>query len=436
MIAAHSNFGHQGRNKMVELLRPYFYWPNLSRLCRDFVQKCNRCQTADKTTPRPHRMIARPVVTQPFTDVAIDLVGPFPTATGGFKHMLTCVDTATRWPEAIPVKSTTNKIVIRCLTEVFSRTGFPEKITTDNGSQFVSKEFIRWLKHRGIAHSRATPYHPQGNGVVERLHRTLNAVVLKTIEAKGNWARVLPMALYFLRCSPLASTGVSPFLLTHRWEPRTPLQVLYQSWVRQELGGVELTDWIIENQVRVETLRDLAASNLLQASAKRTETWDRRAVDRSFIVGDQVWMRRPGLDQKLQERWIGPCTIKKKNSPVSYCVQTEHRLIPTVHIQQLKAAHNPVPVKKITAVVEDTAQDELSHSFAKANVQAQELTLQQQTQLQDVLLRHEVVLTKDPGLTTLTKFDIDTGDAEPIHQRPYSTPVALKASVDKEISWL
>ena len=201
LTAAHCNFGHQGRNKMVQLLRPYFYWPNQSRTCRDYGKQCSRCQAADKTSPKPQSMTARPVVTQPFKDVAIDLVGPFPTARGGFQHMLTCVDMATRLPEAIPVRSTTSRTIIRCLTETFSRTGFPEKLTTDNGPQFMSKEFTRRLKRNGITHSKSTPYHPQGNGVVERLHRTLNAIVLKTIEARGNWARVLPLAFYFIRCT-------------------------------------------------------------------------------------------------------------------------------------------------------------------------------------------------------------------------------------------
>ena len=116
------------------------------------------------------------------------------------------------------------RVVISCLRDIFTRCGFPERLTSDNGSLFVSKKFRKWLRDKGIAHSRATPYHPEGNGVVERLHRTLNAVITKTIESKGNWAKVLPMALYFVRCTPSASTGVSLFLLTHGWEPRTPLQ--------------------------------------------------------------------------------------------------------------------------------------------------------------------------------------------------------------------
>ena len=435
LTAAHCNFGHQGRNKMVQLLRPYFYWPNQSRSCRDYVKKCSRCQAADKTSPKPQSMTARPVVTQPFKDVAIDLVGPFPTATGGFQHMLTCVDTATRWPEAIPVRSTTSRTIIRCLTETFSRTGFPEKLTTDNGPQFVSKEFTKWLKRHGITHSKSTPYHPQGNGVVERLHRTLNAIVLKTVEARGNWARVLPLALYFIRCTPSSSTGVSPFMLTHGWEPRTPLQVLYQSWVKTDLEKVELDDWIIENQERLESIRDRATSNQIETITKRQNTWNEKAQDRQFQVGDKVWVRRPGLDHKLRESWVGPGMVVKVNSPVSFRIQTPDRLIPTVHIQQLKIAATD-SVKKITAVVQDTAQEELTTSFAAANIQSQELSKEQQTELEEELSRYADVLTKDPGLTPITTFDIDTGEAEPVQQRPYSTPAALKDSVNKELSWL
>ena len=76
----HTGFGHQGRNRMVALLRPHFYWPCIARDCVDYVKECVRCQEMDKTNPRPPRMTERPIVTRPFSDVAIDIVGPFLTA--------------------------------------------------------------------------------------------------------------------------------------------------------------------------------------------------------------------------------------------------------------------------------------------------------------------------------------------------------------------
>ena len=45
-------------------------------------------------------------------------------------------------------------------------------------------------------------------------------------------------------------------------------------------------------------------------------------------------------------------------------------------------------------------------------------------------------MTKEPGLTPLAEFVIDTGQSNPIAQHPYNTPLALRESVDKEIDWL
>ena len=186
--AARTSFGHQGWNKMALLLRPYFYWPSLNNDCQNYIRQCDRCQRTDKTVPRPNQMIERQVVTQPCQDLAIDIVGPFPVAVGGFKYLLTCIDNATRWPEAVPIRTTTARAVISVLTDIFARTGFPVKITTDNGSQFIGKTFTKWLRDKGIQHAKSTPYHPQRNGVIERFHRTLNAIVSKTAVCKGNWA--------------------------------------------------------------------------------------------------------------------------------------------------------------------------------------------------------------------------------------------------------
>ena len=434
--AAHSSFGHQGRNRMVALLRPHFYWPCMGKDCIAYIRQCSRCQQMDKTVPKPPTMTERAVVTRPFSDVAIDVVGPFPTARGGHKFMITCIDSASRWPEAFPVRKVTARTVIGCLTSVFTWWGFPEKLTSDNGSQFTSKVFSKWLRDKGIAHARSTPYHPQGNGVVERLHRTLNGVISKTISCKGDWAAVLPMALFFLRVTPSSSTGISPFLLTHGWEPANPIQLLYQAWVDRDIGGVDLSEWVLENADRVEMARDKATVTPIENSRARAQAYNKKAKDRQFTVGDSVWVRRPGLDHKLRESWVGPGTILKQNSPVSFRVQTPERTLATVNVQQLKLAQNTDSVKKITTVVEDTATDHITDSFASTTVESQEMTAQQQQQLQQVLRTHEHILTKEPGLTSLVKFDIYTGDADPIHQRPYSTPIALKASVDEEITWL
>jgi len=72
------------------------------------------------------------------------------------------------------------------LTNIFSKCGFPAAIISDNGPQFIGKTFAKWLREKGIEHVTSSAYHPQGNGVVERLHRTLNSMISKICDKKGN----------------------------------------------------------------------------------------------------------------------------------------------------------------------------------------------------------------------------------------------------------
>jgi len=46
------------------------------------------------------------------------------------------------------------------------------RIITDNGSQFVSRDFKRFLKEMQLKHVRTSPYHPQSNGKIEAFNKT------------------------------------------------------------------------------------------------------------------------------------------------------------------------------------------------------------------------------------------------------------------------
>jgi transposase InsO family protein len=59
--------------------------------------------------------------------------------------------------------------------------GYKPRIISDNGSQFISKDFAAYLKFAGLQHIRTSIAYPQSNGKIERYHRTVNQECLRKI---------------------------------------------------------------------------------------------------------------------------------------------------------------------------------------------------------------------------------------------------------------
>jgi len=226
LMVAHDKFGHSGKNKVGRDVARALYWPSLWKDVGIHCRACTTCQRFSKAKPRHNPMVEREIVSIPSEKVAIDVVGPLPKVKGGCEYILTCIDMATRWPEAVALKKATAAIIVRNLVQFFSRNGFPGGIISDNWPQFFSQTFDTFCRKNGINHIRTSVYCPESNGIVERFHGTLKRMVAKCVEAKGSWPDILPMCLFFIRLTPNAASGFSPFFLAHGWEPNTPSQVL------------------------------------------------------------------------------------------------------------------------------------------------------------------------------------------------------------------
>lgn len=216
-----SHEGHQGIVKSKQRLRTKVWWPKMDQQIEAVVKSCVPCQTTGTGLPA-EEIHTTPLPSGPWKEVAIDIAGDFPTG----EYIIVLIDYYSRWPEVLITKTITSKTIIKWLKCVFATHGLPDKITTDNGPQFVSAEFEEYLSSLNIHHHRVTPYWPQANGLVERMNRTL----LKTArcaEADGkDWRDALMDILIAYRTTPQSTTGVTPSKAMFGREIKTKLPQL------------------------------------------------------------------------------------------------------------------------------------------------------------------------------------------------------------------
>ena len=92
-------------------------------------------------------MVEREVLSEPFEALAFDIVGPMPKGKVGY---LTAICMASKWPEALPLRTITAKAVTQGMIEIFARTGIPLQLVTDQGAQFVGSLVSKLCKDLNI----------------------------------------------------------------------------------------------------------------------------------------------------------------------------------------------------------------------------------------------------------------------------------------------
>ena len=112
----------------------------------------------------------------PMKRISIDFKGPLPSSTHN-KYFLTMINEYFRIPFVIPCPNITTSTVTKGLESILSLCGMSGFVHTDRRSSFMSAELKSYFANRGIATIHSTPYHPIGNGQVERY----NGIVWKRV---------------------------------------------------------------------------------------------------------------------------------------------------------------------------------------------------------------------------------------------------------------
>jgi len=453
---------HLGMAKTKQRLDRHFYWPSLSQDIKRYVRSCDVCQRLGKGgKPPPASLHNLPVMSEPFSRIAIDIVGPLPKCRDtGNRFILTIIDHCTHFPEAVPLVTHEAADVAKALITVFSRYGFVDEILSDCGSEFMSKLMAIFLKEFGISRIRTSPYHPATNGSCERFNGTLKAMIRAVCDDyPDTWDQTLPWVLFAYREVPVETLGFSPFELLYARTVTGPLALVKKAWLKPSSHVnspvKSVIQFVLDMRERLRTAIQQANEHATQQKSKSKKWFDRKARDRSFEVNQEILALLPLPGNPLQAKYCGPYRVLEKLGPVDYLIDTPNRRKTkrVCHVNLLKPYRRrdeklfpKIPETSMsvyaTGDVEVETQDFGNsipslgdiHQSTKCDPKPEGLTENQQKGLTALLAEFADIFKDTPGHTTLITHHIELlPDSKPVVSAPYRLHPEKAAAVEKEI---
>ena len=251
----------------------------------------------------------------PMEHIALDILGPLPLSESGNQYLLIVADYFTKWPEVYPLPNQEATTVAKVLVnEMICRFGVPLEIHSDQGRNFESALFKEVCRLLGMTKTRTTPLHPQSDGMVERMNRTIEAQLSMFVQDhQRDWDEFIPLLMMAYHSSNHDTTKCSPAKLMLGRELRLPVDLLLGRPVQEE---TDLATPYAENlQQTMETVHNFARSNLKLSSDRAKMYYDTKSSDNTYQAGDPVWLYNPkkkkGVSPKPSRNWEGPYTVVK-----------------------------------------------------------------------------------------------------------------------------
>ena len=449
--------GHLGVRKTYDKILSHFYWPRLKTSVSNYCKSCHTCQMAGK----PNQIIPKaklqpiPVLHEPFSHILIDCVGPLPKTRSGNQYMLTIMCTATRFPEAIPIRNIKAKTILKELTKFFTTFGLAKTVQSDQGSNFMSGVFQQVMQQLNISQIKSSAYHPESQGALERFHQTLKSMIKKyCLESEKDWDDGIPLLLFAARDSVQESLGFSPFDLVFGHPVRGPLKLLKEKFLSAD-KCLNLLKYVTDFRHKLLRATELAKESLKSVQDKMKAHYDKKAIHRSFEPGEKVLVFLPVVGSQLQARYHGPYIISRKVSDLNYVVETPDRRksCQFCHVNMMKKyftrsdESHPVGMSVSEGYDQtmelDIVNDEISMSFEdnayllnNIDVKLNHLDDQQAAELKSLLLKYKHLFAEVPSQTKKIYHDVDVGKASSVRQHPYRLNPEKSEFLRKEVQYL
>lgn len=319
----HDGQSHVGFWKTLRSIQTAYYWPNMHKTTYEYVTKCTVCRqikSSNENTRTPTGEYQDPIY--PGRVLSVDLVGPLP-ASKIHKHMwiITCVDAFSQYLFAKAcVKATASVIADFLEKEVFYRFDTPHKMITDNGSQFTSDFFTKFLQSHNVIHQTTPVYHSQAN-MVEATNKCIKTMLKSQLLDKAShvdWSSYLHKVVMHINTTARTSTGQSPHYIHFGKEKA-------QTGNEHRLLNDATKDKVPETDRR-ELIYEESAEQSRAAFEQNKSRYNLRATQRTFNIGDMVYVteqKKSNAGQKYAQK----LAAKKKVGYIQEKVGTDTYLV-------------------------------------------------------------------------------------------------------------
>ncbi|KAF2345355.1 Reverse transcriptase domain [Trinorchestia longiramus] len=396
-IAHYHSLSHPGINRTLRLIAERYVWPSMRKDVKHFVQHCHDCQLSKVTKHNRAALQACAFTGNKFDSVHLDLVGPLPSSRG-YSYLLTMIDRFTRWVEAVPISDITAETVARTFVHSWiARFGVPLRITHDRGAQFASKLWADVSSLLGCANFSTTAFHPQSNGLIERVHRDLRTA-LKCLNSRTDWVDHLPMVLLSLRN------------LYKQDQKATTSEMLYGQSLRLPGDIVNpdvSTSFSPQNQNSYSDRLKRCMTQIRYVAPRPTQTVDK--LDPALETCTHVYVRVDAVKPALTRPYEGPFLVTKRTA--KYFIIEKHgkqdswkySIIKPLHkAGDINTASNYRPITflpVLSKILEKVISNQLSTYLNKSNsLHPNQYAYRKHTSTQDALL----------NITEKIYSDIDT----------------------------
>lgn len=168
--------------KTLRKMTNRFWRPGLTKAVHRYCSSCLTCAKC-KSRPQPKAPL-HPIQTGNLMQrIHIDIVSPLPRSQSGKRYILTVQCSFTKWADAFAIPNQRATTCARVLVKNWvCRYGVPDSKHSDQGRNFECQVFEEMWHLLEINKTRSTAYHPEGNGQIENLHKTLKSMLKARVE--------------------------------------------------------------------------------------------------------------------------------------------------------------------------------------------------------------------------------------------------------------